>query len=109
MVFIYGGAWYVGTSDMYPGENLALNGDVVVVSFNYRLNVSSKLPIIPIDISCSMFWEERRIGEENDLIFDMVYVKIKNDRYLPQYQKRCLIESNMHRILCLESMNWTMP
>ena len=56
MVFIYGGAWYVGTSDMYPGENLALNGDVVVVSFNYRLNVSSKLPIVPIDISCSMFW-----------------------------------------------------
>ena len=56
MVFIYGGAWYVGTSDMYPGENLALNGDVVVVSFNYRLNVSSKLPIIPIDISYSMFW-----------------------------------------------------
>ena len=40
MVWIYGGAWYVGTSDMYPGYNLALNGDVVVVSYNYRLNVS---------------------------------------------------------------------
>ena len=40
MVWIYGGAWYVGTSDMYPGYNLALNGDVIVISYNYRLNVS---------------------------------------------------------------------
>ena len=42
IVFIYGGAWYVGTSDMYPGHDLALNGDVVVVSFNYRLHVSDR-------------------------------------------------------------------
>ncbi len=41
IVWIYGGAWYVGTSDMYPGHELALNGDVVVVSFNYRLNVGN--------------------------------------------------------------------
>ena len=47
---------------MYPAENLALNGDVVVVSFNYRLNVSSILLIIPIDIS--MFRVLRQIAKK---------------------------------------------
>ncbi len=27
----------IGAADMYPGEELALNGDVIVVTFNYRL------------------------------------------------------------------------
>ncbi|XP_003743019.1 acetylcholinesterase-1 [Galendromus occidentalis] len=39
MVFIYGGTYTFGSSgwNMYDGEQLALRGDVVVVSFNYRV------------------------------------------------------------------------
>jgi para-nitrobenzyl esterase len=39
MVFVYGGAFSSGaaTHPMYDGRELALRGDVVVVSFNYRL------------------------------------------------------------------------
>ncbi|MBJ8344120.1 carboxylesterase/lipase family protein [Antrihabitans sp. YC2-6] len=41
MVFIHGGGYVFGTSavSLYHGNGLASNGDVVVVSFNYRLNV----------------------------------------------------------------------
>ncbi|KAI9205196.1 carboxylesterase type B [Polychytrium aggregatum] len=39
MVFIYGGAFVIGcgSQDLYHGEHLATNGDVVVVTLNYRL------------------------------------------------------------------------
>ncbi|MEU6558960.1 carboxylesterase/lipase family protein [Nocardia nova] len=39
MVFIHGGGYVLGTSALrlYSGARLALRGDVVVVSFNYRL------------------------------------------------------------------------
>lgn len=37
MVWIYGGAYVIGQSKMYSGENLTLVGDVIVVSFNYRV------------------------------------------------------------------------
>ncbi len=41
MFWIHGGGFIVGagSSDLYNGANLAQNGDVVVVSFNYRLGV----------------------------------------------------------------------
>ncbi|KAI1005840.1 hypothetical protein K3495_g2380 [Podosphaera aphanis] len=41
MVWIYGGAFSFGSSSMpaYNGRNLAALEDVVVVSFNYRLNI----------------------------------------------------------------------
>ncbi|KAK2164457.1 hypothetical protein LSH36_63g06038 [Paralvinella palmiformis] len=39
MVFFYGGAYAVGTAEMYPGQELATDGNVVVVTVNYRVNV----------------------------------------------------------------------
>lgn len=41
MVWIHGGGFVVGSgsSELYDGANLARNGDVVVVTFNYRLGV----------------------------------------------------------------------
>ncbi len=41
MVFIHGGGFTIGagSQDMYDGEVLAQRGDVVVVTFNYRLGV----------------------------------------------------------------------
>ncbi|ELT89113.1 hypothetical protein CAPTEDRAFT_77827, partial [Capitella teleta] len=38
MVFYYGGAFILGTGEMYPGSLLATQGDVIVVNFNYRLS-----------------------------------------------------------------------
>ncbi|MDQ1513793.1 MAG: para-nitrobenzyl esterase [Microbacteriaceae bacterium] len=40
MVFIYGGAFGIGSAGAtaYPGERFAAHGDVVFVAFNYRLN-----------------------------------------------------------------------
>ncbi|MFC9964089.1 carboxylesterase/lipase family protein [Nocardia ignorata] len=37
MVFIHGGGYVIGTSSMYSGARLAVRGDVIVVSVNYRL------------------------------------------------------------------------
>ena len=37
MVFVYGGAYFLGTSTMYPGWDLATHGDVIVVTVNYRV------------------------------------------------------------------------
>ena len=37
LFFAYGGAFYLGASDMYPGEELALNTNSIVVTFNYRV------------------------------------------------------------------------
>ena len=41
MVFIHGGGFSVGTSMIYDfyGVPLVVVGDVIVVAFNYRLNV----------------------------------------------------------------------
>lgn len=41
MLWIHGGGFVVGssTSEMYNGANLSRNGDVVVVSINYRLGI----------------------------------------------------------------------
>ena len=39
MVFVYGGGFLIGTTEMYPGEGLAVHGDVIVVSMNYRVGV----------------------------------------------------------------------
>ncbi|WP_344865497.1 carboxylesterase/lipase family protein [Amycolatopsis ultiminotia] len=37
LVFLYGGGFYSGASDQYDGRRLAVEGDVVVVTVNYRL------------------------------------------------------------------------
>jgi para-nitrobenzyl esterase len=39
IVWIYGGAFVGGSSSLYPLPHMALAGDAVVVSFNYRLGV----------------------------------------------------------------------
>jgi para-nitrobenzyl esterase len=39
IVWIYGGAFVGGSSALYPLAHMATGGDVVVVSFNYRLGV----------------------------------------------------------------------
>lgn len=38
MVWIYGGGYNFGQASMYDGSYLALTGDVIVVTFNYRVN-----------------------------------------------------------------------
>ncbi|XP_033763981.1 acetylcholinesterase-like [Pecten maximus] len=37
MVWIHGGSYYIGQGSLYDGSYLALTGDVVVVTLNYRL------------------------------------------------------------------------
>lgn len=39
MVYFHGGAYLTGQSQLYDGSGLALNGDVIVVTANYRLGV----------------------------------------------------------------------
>ena len=38
MVWIYGGAYIIGQSSIYSAENLTLVGDVIVITFNYRIS-----------------------------------------------------------------------
>ncbi|ELU04835.1 hypothetical protein CAPTEDRAFT_43776, partial [Capitella teleta] len=38
MVFYYGGGFMIGTGEMYPGQKLAQEANVIVVNFNYRLS-----------------------------------------------------------------------
>ncbi len=38
IVFVTGGAWLIGTAEFYPGMKLALDGEVIVVTINYRLS-----------------------------------------------------------------------
>jgi len=37
MFFVYGGSFVYGNSDIYGGEQLAVNGEVIVVTYNYRV------------------------------------------------------------------------
>jgi para-nitrobenzyl esterase len=39
MVWIHGGAFMAGTGNMYDGAELAAQGDIIVVTINYRLGV----------------------------------------------------------------------
>jgi cholinesterase/neuroligin len=39
MVWFHGGGFIVGSADIYPADHLAVYGDVVVVTVNYRLTV----------------------------------------------------------------------
>lgn len=42
MVYIHGGEFYKGASNLFPGHMLAAFYDVVVVSINYRLGALGK-------------------------------------------------------------------
>ena len=37
MVFLHGGTYTAGTASTYPSEDLAVHGDLIVVTINYRL------------------------------------------------------------------------
>ncbi|KAL4221891.1 hypothetical protein ACF0H5_017943 [Mactra antiquata] len=39
MIWLYGGGFNFGFSDLYLGDNIAAFGNVIVVTFNYRLSV----------------------------------------------------------------------
>ena len=39
MVWIHGGAYTLGSKDVYLGATLAKHGDVVIVAINYRLDI----------------------------------------------------------------------
>jgi para-nitrobenzyl esterase len=49
MVWIHGGAYTIGSGDMYDGTSLARRGDVVVVTLNYRLGVLGWLALDHLD------------------------------------------------------------
>ena len=49
MVWIHGGAYTIGSGDMYDGSRLARRGDVVVVTLNYRLGVLGWLALDHLD------------------------------------------------------------
>ena len=45
MVWIHGGAWVMGSGDVYDGSSFCREGDVVVVTLNYRLGALGFLPL----------------------------------------------------------------
>ena len=49
MVWIHGGAYTIGSGDMYDGTSLVRRGDVVVVTLNYRLGVLGWLGLDHLD------------------------------------------------------------
>ncbi len=51
MVWIHGGAYVMGSGDMYDGRSLARRGDIVVITLNYRLGVLGWLAVDHLDAS----------------------------------------------------------
>ncbi len=51
MVWIHGGAYIIGSGDMYDGRSLVRHGDVVVVTLNYRLGALGWLALDHLDAS----------------------------------------------------------
>lgn len=49
MVWIHGGAYTLGSADIYDGSSFATHGDVVVVTLNYRLGALGFLPLDHLD------------------------------------------------------------
>ena len=68
MVFIHGG----GTSDLlYNGSNFVAANDVVIVTFNYRLNVFGFLNLAALDKN---FFDSGNLGTK-DQIFALSWIK----------------------------------
>ena len=51
MVWIHGGAYIIGSGDMYDGRSLVRRGDVVIVTLNYRLGILGWLALDHLDAS----------------------------------------------------------
>jgi para-nitrobenzyl esterase len=49
MVWIHGGAYTIGSGDIYDGTSFVRRGDVVVVTLNYRLGVLGWTPLDHLD------------------------------------------------------------
>ena len=49
LVWIHGGAYTIGSGDIYDGSSFARRGDVVVVTLNYRLGVLGWTPLDHLD------------------------------------------------------------
>ncbi len=49
MVWIHGGAYTIGSGDIYDGSSFCTRGDVVVVTMNYRLGVLGWIPLEHLD------------------------------------------------------------
>ncbi len=49
MVWVHGGAYTIGSGDIYDGAAFARRGDVVVVTLNYRLGALGWLPLEHLD------------------------------------------------------------
>jgi para-nitrobenzyl esterase len=71
MVWIHGGGFFSGSGGIYPGQELATKGDVVVVTFNYRLGVFGFLahPELPDsgnygleDQQAALRWVQRNVA-----------------------------------------------
>lgn len=71
MVWIHGGAYFIGFSSqaVYDGRSLAENGDVIIVTVNYRLGALGWLDFSSIDPSC-----ESNMGL-TDLVLALQWVK----------------------------------
>jgi para-nitrobenzyl esterase len=65
MVWIHGGAYYVGSSadSMFDGSGLAVHGDVVVVTLNYRLGALGYLDFTGFDRPDARF--ESNLGQRD--------------------------------------------
>lgn len=61
MVWIHGGDLSSGTSSAFDGASIAGNQDVVVVTFNYRVNAFgfSNAPTLPLSSRNAGFWDQR--------------------------------------------------
>ncbi|MEX2394890.1 MAG: carboxylesterase family protein, partial [Actinomycetota bacterium] len=51
MVWIHGGAYTIGSGEMYDGSSFARRGDVVVATLNYRLGILGWIPLDHLDPS----------------------------------------------------------
>ena len=62
LVWIHGGAYVGGSSNLYPLEYLSRTGDLVVVSVNYRLGVLGFIshPALPVAHNGSLGLEDQR-------------------------------------------------
>ena len=58
MVWIYGGYFTLGTGEMYPGNALAVHGDMVIVNFNYRVSTLGWLSTGECNAGCNLYYAE---------------------------------------------------
>ena len=63
LVWIHGGAYVGGSSNLYPLEYLSRTGDLVVVSVNYRLGVLGFISHPALPAAQTVVWGSRTSGK----------------------------------------------